>query len=171
MAIAEEAQIQFMNLGVRGVVPGDPDGFFSLEHNETGDASGGTITVLAVLGPSGPPSHPVDIMMRCNYLQMHNAHSAVVPNARVGIVLGMPFSPAAGGQLTEFLTPSDNDDDLGVRSAMVHEFQNGLWTLSQKDSRFYATFICDNINTAVMTFSLQGFYWYMGRKRRAMPTL
>ncbi len=165
MAIANEEVIRFMNLGIKGVVQGDPDGFFSQEVAITGDASGGTITHLATLGPSAG-GQPVDMLMRLNFVSMGTRHSAVIQNAHVAITLGLPFNAADNPLLTDVLTPSDNDDDLGIRTVMFRDFREGLWTLAQKDTRFYASFLCDNVNGAVMEFTLQGYYWYMGRLRR-----
>lgn len=159
MSITAARPINLTNLGVRGIIPGDPDGFFQGDEAITGDASGGISTFSFFYGDvTNIESKPTDVLFRLNWLRVVNNHSAAIPNLEVSFFKTVPWNGTAERGLHRVTT-------LASRNSTDLDFRGGLWVLSQKRDGEFVRLTHDNVNTAVVHIVFQGYYWYMGRLR------
>ncbi len=161
MAVASNAIVNFMNLGVRGVKDPAPDGLFAADDFLAGDASGGTAVIDLLIGNSNSAS-PDDIMMKLSWVSFgHDAGAALVQGS-IRMVAQLPHR-TSGADIR--LVNGHQAQQSGITFAPA----NGVWFFPGKDVTFFLRGVADNIGVGTdYRMSCQGEYWYMGRLRQAM---
>ncbi len=165
--IAATTPLVYTNLGMRGIVEGNPDGFFSALASGAGDATGGTHTVRILRGPTAAAS-PVDILMRLDSITAINNHTVAIANMVISFTNTNNFLLGSGGGIVHLARVLS----FVNRSHFIRDFAEGMWTWPQKsDSATYMSLVLDNVDTAVVSLHVQGRYWYAGPRRLAAMEL
>jgi len=176
MTITTTGPLSYTNLGVKGIVPQDPDGLFSGRLLYGGDASGGTATGRFVLSTGGISGAPVDVVLKLHYMHIANLNAS---NSGVAMNLQMtslgPFTGPAGltaGWQIGLDTQAVLGSHIGTLSPLGGwtwpSGQHGHYNWIQKGTNtVYLAVTCTNLDVQNTWFNLvvQGSYWYMGPRR------
>jgi len=171
MTITTDQVLDWTLLGVKGVIPQDPDGIFSGRMLWGGDASGGTASGRFLLSALSLDV-PKDVLMKLSYF-----HLANLDDANDGLDLSVslnslgPLMGPSGGPAGWTI----NKDDIAQTGAILEADTGFTWrppseghyNWTQKGvNPVYLTAIVDNLNvTTWFNFVVQGHYWYMGPRR------
>ncbi len=162
MAVVISRPVHYFHLGVRGIIDGDPDGILTGELISTGNGTGGNHTLnLDWVTNAGDPK-PDDVMVRINWINIAS-EIANAADHRIFLTKTLPWDGATVRQLGIITT-----GDLTPGGGMHLDFAQGLWMFPQKDDTAFLQTVSTNVDLSVKSFTLQGYYWYMGRLRRRL---
>ncbi len=161
--ISKVQELVFTNVGMVGIVEGDPDGIFSGALTGTGDASGGLHIVRFVLGTDVNPSK-LDVIMKLQVVTAFNEGGAL---ADVRVTMPAPSSLLLGSSSEEVFVLAEGV--FGEDSALKRDFPLGYYTWPQKGQGLvYLELNAANGGaSSTYQFSCQGLYWYAGPRRLA----
>ncbi len=173
MTITTSQRLDYTLLGVKGVIPQDPDGIFSGRMLWGGDASGGTATgrfLLATLSVDVPK----DILMKLSYIHLANLDAS---NDGVDLDFNFnslgPLTGPSGGSSSWVIGKDDPGQPGGIIEADTgftwRPPPEGFYIWTQKGvNAVYVDATVDNLNvTTWFNMVVQGHYWYMGPRRLA----